>query len=121
LGSPCSNFFKRFHVLNCKTFAQQWGPFRFPCKSSMQLTWLCSNVIITNFVDKIVFPTLPSCSNFVFGAWILMQGAFPKPYTIFKTFNWMVAICASHHPMILTIELQTLSETILTRTLIEQL
>ncbi len=87
----------------------------------MQLMWLCSNVTITNFVDKIVLPTLPSCSNFVFRAPILMQGAFPKPYTIFKTFDWMVAICASHHPMILTIELQTLLETILTRILIEQL
>jgi hypothetical protein len=43
LGSPCSNFSERLHVLSCKTFVQQWGPFWFPCKSSMQLMWLCSS------------------------------------------------------------------------------
>ncbi len=119
-GSPCNNFSKGPHVLSCKTFAQQRGLFRFPCKSSMQLTWLCSNATLTNFIDKIVLPTwarrqaLPSYSSFLFPAPIPMQGAFPKPYTFLEIFGWMVAICALHHPMILTIELQNLTRTTIT-------
>jgi hypothetical protein len=35
-----------------------------------------------------------------------MQGAFHKPYKFFKMLGWIVAICTSHCPMILTIELQ---------------